>query len=478
MTRRTSGPPRLELRSDRAIERPPGRAYRKSPDGAGLILRRVLRFTTPVTMPRLPLCLAAALLAGLLPARAANVGPELFQPLPALTLAPGAAPAPIPLTQHLRDPDVPGSAVRITVRIGHTQSGVIDIALHDAQAPLTVANFLAYVADGRYAANFIHRSVPGFIIQNGGFRFLNDTTFDLVPAFPAVLNEPGASNLRGTLAMAKLGNNPDSATNQWFINLANNSANLDAQNGGFTVFAHVLGNGMAVADAIAAIPRFNVSNVHPAWTDIPLTTASLQRQFFIETNAARIAPLAFTATSDAPALVAATLAHGVLSLAPSSTLAGTTTIRLTATDLEGSSLQTAFNVTVHNPNLLSEWRQIHFATSANAGPAANLADPDGDGVSNLLEYALGGDPASPASRPLPLLAQLPAPDSRLALTYVRSRPDVIYEVQTTTDLAAPASWSATGVTQGTPDAAGLTTATIPATGPTPRFLRLSVTLAP
>ena len=296
------------------------------------------------TRPALLLALAAFFLADL-SAHAANLPPERFLALPDLVVARGQSPAPIPLADHLRDPDVPGTAARISVRLAD-QIRTIDLALHDDAAPLTVANFVAYVNAGRYAANFFHRSVPGFVIQNGGFYFINDTTFDEVATFAPVKNEPGRSNLRGTVAMAKLGGDPDSATSQWFINLADNSANLDAQNGGFTVFAHVLGDGMAVADTIAATPRYNVSNLSSAWTDLPLTTGALARTHFIETNVAIVPTLSHTVTSDDPSLVTATIENGALRLTASPSQSGATTIRLVTTDLEGGTLASSFDVTV------------------------------------------------------------------------------------------------------------------------------------
>lgn len=137
-------------------------------------------------------------------------------------------------------------------------------------APNTVANFLDYVADGDYQDSIIHRSVPGFVIQGGGFTTDSPTLtstaqFSSVPTDPPVVNEFGVSNTRGTVAMAKLGGDPDSATSQWFVNLVDNSTNLDTQNGGFTVFATVLD--MAVADSIAAIDRQNHGG---AFTDLPV----------------------------------------------------------------------------------------------------------------------------------------------------------------------------------------------------------------
>lgn len=149
-----------------------------------------------------------------------------------------------------------------TVRLT-TSVGAIDIVLYDAAAPRTVANFLTYVDSGAYRNSFVHRSVPGFVIQGGGFGW-DDATGNVVgvPANPPVANEFSASrsNRRGTIAMAKLGGDPNSATSQWFINLADNSSNLDNQNGGFTVFGEVTASSMAVVDAIAALPLVNAGS--------------------------------------------------------------------------------------------------------------------------------------------------------------------------------------------------------------------------
>ncbi|MFO1398919.1 MAG: peptidylprolyl isomerase [Burkholderiales bacterium] len=157
---------------------------------------------------------------------------------------------------------LPCTTAATTVRLTTTQ-GVIDILLYDTTAPRTVANFLAYVASDAYRNSFIHRSVPGFVIQGGGFTW-DDATASVksIASKGNVANEfsLARSNRRGTIAMAKLGGDPDSATSQWFINLADNSANLDFQNGGFTVFGEVSAASMAVVDAIAALPRVNAGS--------------------------------------------------------------------------------------------------------------------------------------------------------------------------------------------------------------------------
>ncbi len=152
-----------------------------------------------------------------------------------------------------------------------TNLGSICMELLEDQAPITVANFLTYANRGDYDGIMFHRSVPGVLIQGGGYRRdASDGTFVKSPTDPAILNEPCdvddpidtpvrcsvPGNVRGSVAMAKTGGSVNSATSQWFINLVDNSEGayaLDQNNGGFTVFAHVLGDGMDVADAIGAL---------------------------------------------------------------------------------------------------------------------------------------------------------------------------------------------------------------------------------
>ncbi|MBE1298872.1 MAG: peptidylprolyl isomerase [Alteromonadaceae bacterium] len=139
-----------------------------------------------------------------------------------------------------------------------TVMGDVQVNLFDETTPETVQNFLDYVNSGAYANNIIHRSEPGFVIQGGGFQYNDVLPLDAVPTGTPVVNEPALSNVAGTIAMAKLSGDPNSATSQWFFNMANNSANLDVQNSGFTVFGQVLGDGFEVLQAIEALPRFNL----------------------------------------------------------------------------------------------------------------------------------------------------------------------------------------------------------------------------
>ncbi len=181
-----------------------------------------------------------------------------------------------------------------------TPLGSFDIELFEDVAPVTVANFLKYVSDGDYADSFIHRSVPGFIIQGGGYVFDGPGTTSVVPEDPPIVNEFNRSNVRGTIAMAKLAGDPNSAISQWFINLADNSSSLDEDNGGFTVFGQVVGGGMAVIDAIAAVPIFNAGG---AFAELPLINYTPPDQILRENLIFTTFPVPDSSTTTPPVLL-------------------------------------------------------------------------------------------------------------------------------------------------------------------------------
>lgn len=133
-----------------------------------------------------------------------------------------------------------------------TVLGNIDIELRPDVAPVTVANFLKYVDDGDYNNSYFHRSVRNFIIQGGGFTYINGQS-GAVPVDAPIVNESTTSlpNHRGTISMART-NDVNSATSQWFFNTVNNPS-LDGNGDGYAVFGSVRA-GMDVIDAIAALP--------------------------------------------------------------------------------------------------------------------------------------------------------------------------------------------------------------------------------
>ena len=151
------------------------------------------------------------------------------------------------------------SLVNATIVEFQTSEGNFQVNLFDQGTPATVANFLQYVDEQHYTNSVVHRVASGFVVQGGGFTFEGDWPLERIETNPAVINEPVNSNVRGTISMAKLGGDPNSATDQWFFNLKNNNTgtanggNLDLQNGGFTAFGQVIGDGMTVVEKIAEL---------------------------------------------------------------------------------------------------------------------------------------------------------------------------------------------------------------------------------
>jgi peptidyl-prolyl cis-trans isomerase B (cyclophilin B) len=135
----------------------------------------------------------------------------------------------------------------------HTSKGVITLELDAEKAPVTVENFLQYVRDGFYDGTIFHRVIDGFMIQGGGF----EPGLSQKPTRAPIKNEAanGLKNDAYTIAMART-SVPDSATAQFFINVANNSfLNFTAptpQGYGYAVFGSVT-EGKEVVDAIKKI---------------------------------------------------------------------------------------------------------------------------------------------------------------------------------------------------------------------------------
>lgn len=185
-----------------------------------------------------------------------------------------------------------------------TVFGDIEVELYDQDKPVTVQNFIRYVQTGRYQNEFAHRLVPGFVIQGGGFTVTNrnmpNWLVNMIASYSQITNEFGVgrqfSNVYGTIAMAKLGGNTNSATSQWFFNLANNTF-LDAPdtNNLFVVFGHVVSgtnilnlfntfqsyNGTQTSNLVANVdPNFNYA-FYPNFASFPLLRPSLVDTNFI-----------------------------------------------------------------------------------------------------------------------------------------------------------------------------------------------------
>ena len=258
------------------------------------------------------------------------------------------------LTSNFSDPNASNGVVNVV-----TTSGTVQIELLNQQAPVNVKNFMSYVDGNKYDGTIFHRSVSNFVVQGGGYTVAGsapNTTLNHIVTAPPVANEYSVtrSNVRGTVAMAKVGNDPNSATSEFFFNVANNAANLDNQNGGFTVFANVK-TGLDKVDAINAIPTKNLGG---AFTEIPTvnnftgtTVAQANASNFVTINDMQVISrgelLTFSVIGNTnPTLVTPTIVGNNLTLDYSATATGSSVIQIRATDLSGRSVDTAFTVRV------------------------------------------------------------------------------------------------------------------------------------
>jgi len=308
-----------------------------------------------------------------------TTGPTVSTTIAAQSLTIGT-PQNLDLAGDFTAPDISDTQVQLQVQEGSFK-GTITMELFNKQAPQTVANFLDYVTSGAYSNTFFNRLVQGFVLQGGYATFSakgGKTTLTPITTNPPVQSELGISNTADTISMA-LGDfsdgstNPNSVTDQFFINLADNSTTLD---GNFTVFGQVVGQeSLQTLSTLAnlptpfsSIPSKQVpSDFDTSFTDIPLGGYSgtisnfpgdaKQSNFELITGITVInktESLTYSVVSNSNSkFVSAVIgvpsnpanpAKELLTLTPNAV--GTATIVVQATDLFGSTVTQSFMVTV------------------------------------------------------------------------------------------------------------------------------------
>jgi cyclophilin family peptidyl-prolyl cis-trans isomerase len=256
--------------------------------------------------------------------------------------------------------------VRVTTTLTSNGSPLgFTLRLFPTNAPQTVSNFLAYVNDGAYENMLIHRSVPSFVIQTGGYDYSGGSIATWTNTVPS---EYGLSNVRGTVAMALVGTNPNSATSQWFVNLTNNSSILDetntAGNPPFTVFAQVLGTGMTAVDAIAGLPIYR--NLSAPFNELPLLSTNTTNPVALTNlvHISRVATIPYFALSSDSTAYAPRISNSTLFIdytGGTNTPSNPVTISLFATDTNGLATNTSFLVW----HLTNQIRTIDYPVITN-----------------------------------------------------------------------------------------------------------------
>jgi peptidyl-prolyl cis-trans isomerase A (cyclophilin A) len=344
------------------------------------------------------------------------VVPVLNQLFPDLDKNPGDAEERFTLASHFGAEQIRDTAVRLkaewTLLDGTEESSEIDFLLFRERTPITITNFLGYVNRGDYTNMIVHRLVPGFVIQGGGFTIVNGadggSAADSVATQPTIRNEFGVSNTLGTISMAKLGGNPDSATSQWFISTGANSDNLDSQNGGFTVFGVVSRESFEAALELDRRQKFTLYDLGGALGSTPLirntNNANFTAERFYRFSSVVEVPLpegqAGTDPNLSYSLISGSeegdpvveISEGELVVGfPNATFGGKKKVIVQAEDSVGNTVVDTFEI-VMEANYES-WRKAVFPAEdvendLLTGPAADF---NNDGVDNLMAFVHGLD---------------------------------------------------------------------------------------
>ena len=355
--------------------------------------------------------------------------------------------------------------VRFTTQtsIGSLQ---LDLALFSNRTPGTRANFMNYVNDGDFVNSIIHRSMPGFVIQGGGFYDSDPTSnyfLDAIPTDPPIANEFGISNTLGTISMAKLGGDPDSATSGWFVSIGENSDNLDNQNGGFTVFGRITKSTLPNALSIGNPIDFPIWNAGGAFTNLPLnpefdntrsiietdldlfTTVTLETIPASEAGNSTTLSYSIVANSDPTIATASINGSSELVLVYSGNATGHTTIMVRATDSVGNTVDDTFTTSV----LLKfdDWKSENFSEAEQTDDMISGPDADNnnDGLTNLELYLHDLNQNNFHLSPVVFSETDIADASHPSFTFpIRNDlADITYTIEQSYDLGLTDDWSAT-----------------------------------
>lgn len=331
--------------------------------------------------------------------RAQSSVPTLVQPVPAQTIALGGAGVTLDLRQHLA---VPGVVGRQFAQF-ETIVGRINVELRDDVAPRHVANFLAYIQASAYTNTFLHRaaSFDGgavSIVQGGGYAFrVPFEVYTITKQAPVAL-EYNLANARGTLAAART-NDINSATSEWYFNVRDNSTILNQSNGGgYTVFGRVLGTGMTVVDAMAALPRVNAG---APFNELPVRNFSggnVGEANLVTITAVR--QISLYPTGDSPAIVqygnvessapnVATAGVSGSNLVITPVGPGTTTVTVRAADTHGNSAQATVAVTVTGVAAPARLGNLSVRTALPAAQTLIVGFTMSGGTKPVLLRAIG-----------------------------------------------------------------------------------------